>query len=291
MKSMTGYGQAKAISGGRNIQVEIRAVNQRFLDVRLNLPREYYAWEREFRGQVQAEVERGKVDVMISRSSGVEGEWEVEANLPLARAYAKAWRLLAKDLKIPGELDFGLLQSRAELVRVVEHRGLSQDEADVAKVTLAKALRDFVRDREREGKTLGRDMRFRHKSLDASRKKIQARVKKLKPEFARRIQQRASNLLEGVTISEERLLQEVAMLSEKSDVTEELVRLSSHLKALGGLLKGSSAVGKKIDFLLQEVLREFNTIASKSADLDVTNCTLDARGHIEKLREQVQNIE
>jgi uncharacterized protein (TIGR00255 family) len=291
MRSMTGYGQAHWQHAGRSVGVEVRAVNQRFLEVKLNMPREYFPWEAELRALVQEQVARGKVDISILRGGANGGQVTVEANLALAKEYVAAWRKLQHALHLPGDIDLGLVQSRTELVRVVERRGDARGEIDAVRRTLRRALQAFNRDREREGRTLTRDMIARTRRLRQLQAGIARRVEKLLPQLAARLRQRLATLLEGKGIEEERIAQEAALITERSDVTEELVRLQSHLAALTTLLRGREPAGKRLDFLLQEVHREFNTIASKSADLEVTNLTLEARSEIEKLREQVQNVE
>jgi uncharacterized protein (TIGR00255 family) len=288
---MTGYGQAQWQRGGRSVSVEVRAVNQRFLEVKLNMPREYFPWEAELRALVQEQVARGKVDVSVSRGGTNGTQVTVEANLALAKEYVSAWRKLQHALDVPGDIDLGLLQGRSELLRIVERRGDAGAEIDAVRSTLQRALRAFNRDREREGRTLGRDMTARVRTLQRLRAGIAGRVGQLTPQLAARMRQRLTTLLEGKDVKEERILQEAALLVERSDVTEELVRLESHLTALATLLRDRAPAGKKLDFLLQEVHREFNTIASKSADLEVTNLTLEARSELEKVREQVQNVE
>ena len=291
MRSMTGYGQATWQRGGRTLTVEIKAVNQRFLEVKLNMPREYQPWEAELRALVQEQVARGKLDIAVFRGGTANGEVTVEANAALAKAYVDAWRRLQRDLRLPGEIDLSLLQGRQEFLRVVERRQDPSGEIDAVRTTLRRAVQAFNRDREREGRVLGRDMTARTKRLQQLQRHIADRVRGLTPVLAARLRERVTGLLEGREIKEERVLQEVAFAVDRSDVTEELVRLASHLDNLGSLLRSREPAGKKIDFLLQEVHREFNTIASKSVDLEVTNHTLAARSEIEKLREQVQNLE
>jgi uncharacterized protein (TIGR00255 family) len=291
MRSMTGYGQATWQRGGRSLTVEIKAVNQRFLEVKLNMPREYQPWEAELRALVQELVARGKVDIAVFRGGNASGQVSVEANAALAKAYVEAWRQLQRDLRLPGEIDLNMLQGRGELLRVVERRNDPSGEIAAVRTTLQRALQAFNRDREREGRALTRDMTARVHNLQQLQRRIAKRVAVLAPQLAARLRERVAGLLEGHDVNEERVLQEVAFVVDRSDITEELVRLASHLEGLGVLLRSREPAGKKIDFLLQEVHREFNTIASKSVDLDVTNHTLEARSDIEKLREQVQNVE
>jgi uncharacterized protein (TIGR00255 family) len=184
-----------------------------------------------------------------------------------------------------------LMGRGADLVRVVERRADASADLPHVKKLLVTALKDFNHSRDREGKLLQTDMQSRLKHLRTIYAGLQKRTTALVPELARRLSDRVAAVLGKGTVSEERLVQEAALLAERSDVTEELVRLDSHLDRLAELLRQKGSVGKAIDFLIQEIHREINTIASKSADLDVTNLTLEAKGEIEKLREQVQNVE
>jgi uncharacterized protein (TIGR00255 family) len=292
MRSMTGFGQASWQGNGRRLSVEVRSVNQRFLDVKLSLPRECQAWEAELRDLASGAAERGKVDVTIFRAGTAVDDYTVEVNEAVARAAVEGWRTLQRTLKLPGTIDVAMLLSRGgDFVRIVERKpDASADLPRVCKL-LSDALKQFNRARDREGKALAADMRARLKTLLRLHAALQRRSAALVPEMARRLQERVAALLGKGVVSEERLVQEAAILAERADVTEELVRLQAHLKRLGELLHQSGSVGKAIDFLLQEIHREINTIASKSADLEVTNLTLAARGEVEKLREQTQNVE
>jgi uncharacterized protein (TIGR00255 family) len=291
MKSMTGFGQAKWRRGERALSVDVRSVNQRFFEAKLNMPREYLPWEAELRALVAAHVARGKVDVSVSRSGAGGTELVVEPNVALAKAYVQALRSLQRTLKLSGEIDVALLQGRNEFVRVSERRRDPSGDVAALRATLLRALKAFDRDRQREGRALARDMTSRIRRLQRLQRQMARRVRELKPRLAARLRARVSSVLQNTGIKEERLLQEVALLIERGDVTEELVRLDTHLKALATLMRSKKPVGKKIDFLLQEVHRESNTIASKSSDVKVTQYTLEARGEIEKLREQAQNVE
>ena len=176
-------------------------------------------------------------------------------------------------------------------MRIVERRAEPANELQRVQHVLRQALRAFDREREREGRALARDMRQRIEHLRRLARHMRARVAAAAPETAKRLGQRVQALLNGGAVDEERLAQEVAFVLSRSDVTEELVRLESHLDALRALCSSREPVGKRIDFLLQEVHREVNTIASKSNDLKLTDLSLDARSEIEKLREQAQNVE
>lgn len=291
MRSMTGFGQASWEGEGRRLSVEVRSVNQRFLDVKLSLPRDCQAWEPALRELVSGVAERGKVEVTVFRSGSTTDDFTVEVNAPMARAALAGWRSLQKTLKLPGTIDVGLLMARGgDFVRVVERRAEAGADLPRVQQLVAAALKDFNRARDREGKALHADMRARLKALQRIQASLRKRATALVPELAARLQSRLTELL-GRAVGEDRLAQEAALLADRSDVTEELVRLDSHLTRLGELLAQTGSVGKAIDFLIQEIHREVNTIASKSADLEVTNLALAAKGEIEKLREQVQNVE
>jgi len=271
--------------------VEIRGVNQRHLDVRINLPRDYQSMEEDLRQLALRQVQRGKVDVGITRSGSSAAEYDVEVNEPLARAALSGLRRLQHHLKLPGEIDVGFLAGRQEFVRVVERKGNPDEDLPRLRRLLKAALRDFNRAREREGRALARDMKARLATLRRIENAMRRRSARLVPDLHRRLAERVATLLGDRKIEEDRLLQETALLAERADVTEELVRLDSHLLRLTELLNQPGSIGKPVDFLLQEVHREVNTIASKSADLEMTNLTLAARAEVEKLREQVQNVE
>lgn len=291
MRSMTGFGQAVWQGQGRRISVEIRGVNQRFLDVRFNLPREYQMWEADLRKLVLAAVERGKIDVTVSRSGASARELSVEVNAALAAALLRSLRRTQRRLGLGGEIDVSFLLSRPELIRVNELR--PDAGADFLRVRrlLQTALRRFNQAREREGRALKADMQTRLHHLRRIERRLRKRTEVLVPELLRRLEERIRALLGDAVVDRTRLLQEAALLAERSDVTEELVRFRSHLDRFQGLMRQRGAAGKAADFLLQEIHREVNTIASKSADAAVTALTLEARGEIEKLREQAQNVE
>jgi uncharacterized protein (TIGR00255 family) len=292
MRSMTGFGQASWQGDGRRLSVEVRSVNHRFLDVKLALPRECQAWEPELRDLVSGVAERGKVEVTVFRSGIAADDFTVEVNESMARAAVAGWRALQRKLQLPGTIDIAMLMGRGnELVRVVERRADANADLPRVRTLVAAALKDFNRAREREGKALAKDMAGRLKNLRRIHAALSRRAAALVPELARRLSDRVGALLGKESVSPERLVQEAALLAERADVTEELVRLESHLTRLGELLRQSAPVGKPIDFLIQEIHREINTIGSKSADLEVTNLTLAAKAEIEKLREQTQNVE
>jgi uncharacterized protein (TIGR00255 family) len=290
---MTGFGAATMRLAARSrgsVSIEIKSVNQRFLDLKLSLPKEYAAWESEVRKLVQERVGRGRVEIYVGRSVAGDDRPRVEVDEDLARAYVDQWRRLKRRLRLAGEVDLSLLKGIPDLYRAREATAVPDSERAVLLRALTGALRELDASRLREGKHLADDMRARIRALDKLASGMAERAEASRHDTRRRIEERMRELVDG-KFDEARILQEAAFLAERSDVTEEVVRLKSHLGALRDLLDSEETVGKRIDFLLQEVQREVNTVASKSSDLELTHLAVDAKGEVEKIREQVQNVE
>lgn len=290
MRSMTGYGAARGQAGDCRLTVEVRSVNQRFLDLKLNMPREYAPHEPDFRRAVSAAVERGRVEVHVartlpSRSAGVALQKDVAA------AYVKGWKQLQKEFDLPGPIELSLLAGRSDLFVAAEPAADVAGEVAEVHRLLAKALAAHRRERQREGAHLRRDMLGRLRGLRRTVKALDKAAGVVAPRLKAKLEKRLATLLGASTIDPARLVQEVAVLADRCDVHEELVRLASHLAALEDLLRSEDAVAKRIDFVLQEVNRELNTVGSKASDLDVTNLVLAGKTDVERLREQVQNVE
>jgi uncharacterized protein (TIGR00255 family) len=287
---MTGYGAAaEAVPGGR-LTIELRSVNQRFLDVRVTAPREYAPWETICREMVGKHVSRGRVEVYVNRNAPARGRTRVVLNVEAARDYAHAWRRVAAELDIEGELDLGLLRG-SEIFETVEMPRDLRGEFPTAGRVLARALATLDRARRREGRNLQRDMQTRVARLVAIERTIRAHAATVAGELQTKVNDRLQGLLKGSTVDPARVAQEVAYLAERSDVTEELVRLRSHVDELRKLIGAGGPVGKQIEFLLQETHREINTIGSKVNQLEITRLVVEAKGEVERLREQVQNVE
>jgi uncharacterized protein (TIGR00255 family) len=290
---MTGFGAATVRLGARSrgsVSIEIKSVNQRFLDLKLSLPKEYAGWESEVRKIVQERVGRGRVEIYVGRSVANTDRPRVEVDEELARAYVDQWRRLKRTLRLAGEVDLSLLKGIPDLYRAREVTAVPESERAVLLRALASALRALDAARLREGKHLADDMRARIRALEKLASGMTERAEASRHDTRRRIEERMRELVDG-KFDEGRVVQEAAFLAERSDVTEEVVRLKSHLGALRDLLDTDDSVGKRIDFLLQEVQREVNTVASKSSDLELTHLAVEAKGEVEKIREQVQNVE
>lgn len=290
MKSMTGYAAASSTEKGVGLSVEIRSVNQRFFDLKVNAPREYLSVEAKLRRLVAAHVDRGRVELFIGRNAASR-QTNVALQEDIAAGYVAAWKDFQKRFSIAGELDLSLFAGRNDIFQAQERATSLDDEVEQVFALVEKALVLHNKARLVEGKHLAKDMRDRVKSLASIRRALVKRSKAVVPALRARLEQRLNALLGKDSIDPARLAQETSVLADRADVTEELVRLEAHLKALSALLVADEPVGKRIDFVLQELNREFNTIGSKSADLEVTNFVLDGKAEVEKIREQVQNVE
>jgi uncharacterized protein (TIGR00255 family) len=288
---MTGYGSASVAFPGGQVSAEFRTVNHRFLEMKMLLPRLFLPWEDEFRQQISAQVGRGRLELTLSLAGRAPRTYSVSLNRELAQAYREALTHLQKDLGLDGPLDLQLLASCPELFQVVEKPGLSPAELQAARKAVQNALRALERQRSREGKFLQRDLRRRIASVSKVRRAVAARTGRVHTASRDKLAARVRTFLAGTEVDQTRLLQEVVTLTQKSDITEELVRLHSHLEAMLDLLRKHEPVGKRMDFLLQEINREINTIGAKADDAPIRHLVVEAKEEVEKLREQVQNIE
>jgi uncharacterized protein (TIGR00255 family) len=293
IRSMTGYGRAE-VSGPRlAVTVECRSVNHRHLDVSLRLPRALAAFEGEARRLVQAAVQRGRVDVSATLSAAAAASLTpLTVNVGQAREYEAAARHLAGELGITPALRLEwLLGQPGVLAREAEAVVPPEDGWALLAEALGQALADLVARRETEGKALGQELAALHESLAARVEQIVARAPEAQARRAARLRERVQALLGETALDEGRLATEVGALAERADITEELARLRVHLGELRLLVDGGPAVGRTMDFLIQEINREVNTVGSKADDLEIAQAVVAAKSILEKIREQAQNIE
>ncbi len=291
MRSMTGYGSGSAAFPGGRVSAEIRTVNHRFLEMKMSLPRLFLPWEDEFRRQLSAQVGRGRLELSLNLSGRTPHTSTVSLNRDLARAYRRAFSELQKELGIDSPLDLRLLASRPELFQVSVQPQLSQTELGAAKKAVDRALRSLERQRSREGRFLRRELRGRLQTLSRFGRAATRRSGRSQTAARRRLAERVQTFLAGTQLDQSRLLQEVVAATQKSDITEELVRLQSHVETMTALIASHEPVGKRLDFLLQEINREVNTVGAKADDAPLRHLVVEAKEEVEKLREQVQNVE
>ena len=296
LKSMTGYAQARAVENGWSLRVTIRSVNHRFLDLHLRMPEGFEPLEPRIRQMIRERIRRGHLDVTVHYE--LAGPSAVGVNQDIAAAYLQAANALRKQFGLQAEPDVvsimrlpGVVGSAAPSLE----RELDRLETVVSRCMI-ESLDKLDRMRGEEADHLRQEMSARLKSIAAMASSVATLAERARPAFAKRLEARLNELLGGTQLDPARLAQEAALAAERSDVSEELARLRSHVQQFGSLLSTSSDVGKKLDFLLQEMQREANTLLSKTPGneaegLEITRLALEIKSEIEKIREQVQNIE
>lgn len=292
IRSMTGYGRAEVAGPRLTVSVECRSVNHRHLDIALKLPRALVAYEPDARRLVQASVQRGRIDVSASLMPAGGGGGILSVNLAQAREYEAAARALADGLGLTPSLRIEwLLAQPGVLARDAEPVVAPEEGWALVARALEAALADLVARREAEGKALAQELGTLHETLDGEVALIAARVPKAQARRAARLRERVQALLGEIPVDQGRLATEVAALAERADITEELARLRAHLGELRARIDEGGTVGRPLDFLIQEINREVNTVGSKADDLEVSQAVIAAKATLEKVREQVQNIE
>lgn len=291
IKSMTGYGSGTALAAGKAFTMEVRCVNHRYSDFNIKCPRVYTFAEDEIKRQVGRTIARGKADIYMTVENREGSGAVVRADVELARGYHEGLILIAKELGLsyePMANDF----LRVPDVFQVEK---AEDDDDVIlaaiREALAAALESFDAMRRAEGERLYADMNGRLDVIAALTDKIEERAPAIVDEYRERIETRMRQIMEEIPYDESRLLSEVAIFSDRVNVNEEIVRLKSHVSQMRKMLSSAEPVGRKLDFLIQEMNREINTVGSKSNDLDTARMVIDVKAEIEKLREQCQNVE
>lgn len=291
VKSMTGYGRGEAVLNGRTITVEVRSVNNRYLDCSVKVPRLYIFAEDAIKSRVQNSISRGKVDVFVTIENVGGEQVVISVNQPVADSYYHALTDLRDRYQLRDDISVSLL-SRFQDVLLVEK---SQEDVEaVAKdicTVLDTALADFTAMRQREGEKLAQDIRNRAATITELLAKVEERSPQTVSDYRTKLENRMKEVLANTQLEESRILTEAAIFADKVAVDEETVRLHSHLGQLEEMLASGVPVGRKLDFLIQEFNREANTIGSKCSDLEIARHVVDIKAEIEKIREQVQNVE
>jgi uncharacterized protein (TIGR00255 family) len=291
MRSMTGFGRSELVRDGIHTTTEVRALNQRFFELKLNLPRTWGPHEAEIRKIVQNVVARGRVEVFVRVSRVGPPKSKLEVNDELARTYIRELRRLGRSLKLDGKLGLEAILQRPELFLVVEeeqepHRGVEN-----GLEALQRALKAMETERVREGRALKRDFEQRLKTLAAALPRLDQLAVETRTAVRANFETRIRELLAELPVNEKRLYEEASAAAQRGDITEEMTRLRVHLDAMSSLLKRPVPIGKSIEFLLQEMNRELNTMGAKAQSAKMSQITVEMKGEVEKMREQVQNVE
>ena len=289
---MTGYGLGKVQSAHSSIEVSLRAVNGRFLETRFHLPREFIAFESDLKKILEKHFERGTLDVFINRKIKASASaTQLIVNKDLARKYYEAYQQISKELKIKTQFHVESIARLPDVIKMEEAQEVSSSEKRALLQAFEKACKACEAERKREGKSLRVELEKLLSQLEKEMNEIQSVREEVNQNLLQRFEQRIKTKLSGVEIDSGRLSQEVVIQLEKADINEELARLKEHMKNYRQLFHVNGPQGKKLDFYTQELLREVNTIGSKSSVSQLTQSVVQAKTFIERLREQVQNVE
>ena len=289
--SMTGYGTAKGKIEDLDVTIELKSVNNRYLDTSVRVPRGFVFLEDKIKSAIQSKLSRGKIDVFVTIDSSSSEDLIVRINEPLARGYFEALKSLSEEFEIPNNVD-AVTISRFPDVLSLEKKELDMDavSAGMQELTLA-AVDDFDRMRAIEGEKLQQDLYEKIACIEALLSKIEEEAPKTVEEYQNRLLQKMKDVLEDSSVEENRIIQEAAIYADHIAINEETVRLHSHIAQSKMMIEQGSPIGRKMDFLIQEFNREANTIGSKCQNSEVAHYVVDMKSEIEKMREQVQNIE
>lgn len=291
IKSMTGFGRAELQDEVRRFTVEIKSVNHRYLDFNMKMPKKLSVFEAAIRGVLKEYMQRGKVDVFLSCEDFSSGRMQLHYNSELAGRYLEYFRQMEKEFALENDIKV------SHLSRCPEVLTMEEQEIDVEELwsELEKALRaageQFAASRQVEGENLKRDLTAKLDSLQANVRRIEERAPEILSEYRNRLETKMKELLEDTQMEDSRIAAEVVIFADKICTDEETVRLNSHIENMKAALNDGEGIGRKLDFIAQEMNREANTILSKANDLETTNIAIELKTEIEKIREQIQNIE
>jgi len=289
---MTGFSRYENQNEDLTCKVEIRSVNNRFIDINTRLPKSLAPLELPLKKMVKSKCARGSFDISIAieKNGDSEANLEVAPNLPLATEYLNAFKNIQEGLGLKGEIDINTILSQRDVVKP-ELKKVEDSSEEIVLQTVDKTLTDLVKMREEEGKNLEKDILNQISSIKAMGKLISTKQSITVQEFQDKLKEKIQTLTTGIEIDPARIAQESALLADRCDVTEELVRLESHLDQFNKLVASHEPQGRKLEFLTQEINREVNTMGSKTIDLEVSKAVIEMKSCLEKIREQLANIE
>jgi len=291
LKSMTGFGRGEEDTTLGKMVVESRSVNHRYSDINIKLPKRLSLFENRMKEAIRAQVSRGRIDVILRLDNLGEEKAQLTVDLELAEQYYQALHDLKKRLQLKDEITLSLLAGAKDLITTKEELGEIEPYWQEILPVLRQSLKNMDDMKRIEGESLSRDLQQRLEHIMEQLQMIKQQFPLRLKAFFARLQDRLRSLLEGMETDPLRFQQEVAFLAERSDITEEIVRAESHLVQFRSLLEGNEPVGRKMDFLLQEIHREVNTVSAKANDAEISQRVVEIKSELEKIREQVQNVE
>lgn len=291
LKSMTGYGRCETVTEGKKILVEIKSVNHRFSDYNIKVPRHLGFLEDKTRQYASQRVTRGKIDIYVAVENYDEADHDIMLNTELAKNYIEVLQELRDKFGLRDDISVSSVARYNDIFKT-ERREDDQDKMwELVKSVMSEAMDAFIAMREREGERIEKDLRDRIAYMSDLARQVDERSPQTVAEYRDKLYAKIKELLEDRDIDEARILTEVAIFADKVAVNEETVRLSSHFDEFYQILDSGEPAGRKLDFLIQEINREVNTIGSKASDIEIAKIVVTLKGEIEKLREQIQNIE
>ena len=290
--SMTGFGRAECQDGDYSYKAEIRSVNNRFIEINTRLPKAFLDLELPLKKLVKSHCARGSINVTITlaNANGNPGDWEIKPNLPLASQYVEALKEIQTSLGLEGKLNIDSIIGLRDIIKV-EPVTIDPAKESLLLNIAESALASLQKMREEEGKYLQNDLSERIDTIEKHAEQIKTRQPEIIQEYKARLKEKIKLLNDGIEIDESRLAQETAILADRCDITEEITRFVSHLKQFRKLFESTEPMGRKLEFITQEINREVNTMGSKSSDIQVANLVIEIKSALEKIREQLQNIE
>ena len=289
---MTGFGRGECQEDDYTYQAEVRSVNNRFIEINTRLPKAYLDLEQPLKKLIKSYCSRGSISLTISIGNSNEntGEWEVKPNLPLATQYAAALNQIRETLKLDGQIDLKSLSGIRDIIKI-EPLPVDPAKHELIINIATEALTSLKKMREEEGENLQKDLAHRIDTIENYATEIESRHPEVTKEYQNRLKEKIKSLNEGFDPDETRLAQEVVLFADRCDVTEEITRLKSHLNQFRNFFNAKEPIGRKLEFITQEINREVNTTGSKSNDIIISNKVIEIKSELEKIREQVQNIE
>lgn len=291
MRSMTGYGRGEVDHGGVKFSVELNSVNRKQSDIVINLPREFTELEPRIRQTINEKLSRGRTSVSVVCQDGANGGRKLALDTALARSYHDAMRALQKELSAPGEITIGTILQAPGVMHFSENSIDAEAAWPAVEGALNTALAELIRMREREGKHLAKDLIRRLKIIRAEIKNVRSLFPEVVKKYRTALFERIEKIGLNLALDDERLLKEVSLFADRSDLSEELTRLDSHLAQFAHHLRKNEPVGRTLEFMTQEIFRELNTLGAKSNDATISQHVVACKAELEKIREQIQNLE
>ncbi len=291
IKSMTGYGRAETVCQNKNIIVEAKSVNHRFLEIVLRTPSALFPLELEYKKKISDKFKRGRIEVFIKLEGDNADVSKVNLNMEVARDYINVLNRLNEEFNLQSSVTIQTLAGFRDIFTPPAEAQIDADFLNQVEKTFLEALSILAGMRQEEGLVMFQDMQMRLREIAEILKSIKSRAPLVVAEYQKRLSEKVKELTEGYTLDDTRLAQEVAIMADRTDITEEIVRMNSHISQFEALLQSEGTEGRKIDFLLQEMNREINTIGSKVGDVAITRHVIEVKSELGKLREQAQNIE